>query len=1529
MVGVDVAPWLASLPLAPEFHPSEEEFVDPIAYILKIEQEASHYGICKIVPPYSRAPENTVLSNLNASLAATQDATTAAATAPGSCSIHAATPLARSMCSAVGGEGDARVVMPQSVDSTAKFTTRRQQLGWNPRRPRGGSQYRAQKQVWESGEYYTLEQFEDKAKAFSSTTLGPGCDDLSPLAVETLFWNAEFSKPISIEYANDIPGSAFLDSGAGAFQGEDGRELAGSGWNIRNIARSHGSLLKCMPDEVPGVTTPMVYLGMLFSWFAWHVEDHELHSLNYLHTGARKTWYAVPSDAACALEEVIRLYGYGSRLKPRAAFTLLGEKTTVLSPEVLVAAGVPCCRLVQNPGEYVITFPRAYHLGFSHGFNCGEAANFATPAWLEVAREAAARRASMSHLPMLSHEQLLYLFTMSLAKSPSSPQLQLSTFKVESAVKTAFVNEVKQNNTVIAKLLEFGVEGCVFLRECKTPGTRPQATAAETMIASQACETETQQTSHSDTGSLHAEKNNDKPFSVESKSFSPDRYGNANEASRIAPLPTPWGALPCAACGILCFASMALVQPTATPTFSYRQRKQPQKCRTSQAGVLPPSSLVDVSDIPKVDTGSIQKKLSHFSGICQLNSAHEEPDAGDCDMLPELSSLSDDNIPDSEALQKLLKVRTRLTRPSLELLAEMYKDDLKEDIEQCGPDVPPDAVISTDEVGTSVDAPWLVLRDEPCVADSDQELQNQAVVEAGAGRSLSAIFVSKGLWFGEEPTKDLDILDNASATATNVTECDSHRETEIPVVQAPVCSFNCESNNIFSTNELDEDCSAVEVDAANPILSCSNNEADVDKTIGAWKFYRGSARPYVLCLEHAVEAVTKLQPLGGATVLVICHPNYGSIQRKAEELGQGMHAIFNWQQIPLREASEAEVEIVNKAIHLKIDNSLGWNWCAKMGIGSRRNRKGTAGIVSSEVRLEQEDRKTEAEAESEIPLTTKPEAEKKMIWCGRQWKASQVHPLLGGGKSAAHLLSQVLRIQKRLQPAMKIRNSFPGLSSQPLKKLRKDGWEQQERVMTAAILRKSKRNAVAREGRKKRLKFDGLQARLQQAQHGVCKQAVFSLECNSSENQQNDQDSTKNHGGTNVQGWLLTTCETSFNPASSSTGCQRNSDFDSAELVKWHDVPVSCSPSLGPPMQAYEWSSDISPNGICSTSQQDTGFDEMQEWDQRPADRARKLVARLKRRSGDSQMLVLSKKARIECVENSDELNSLMEDIPDSVSGLIATDAYADESEEDGKDDEVVVDESASDIDEYFLRSGSASDTSPPKALPCFAASRKRSSSKSRVKRATWENLLNRLAAPAEEVALIQNQDSFPLSCVTETGWEGIECGTYRSKKSETPQGGKKRGGGGKRAKAAGAAAATTTAAAGNGGGGNVGVVAADEMDDANNPFPCDVEGCTMSFNSEQELAQHKKNKCTFKGCGKRFFSHKYLVQHRRVHMDERPLKCPWQGCTMSFKWAWARTEHIRVHTGERPYSCPECDKTFRFVSDFSRHKRNTGHARA
>ena len=34
--------------------------------------------------------------------------------------------------------------------------------------------------------------------------------------------------------------------------------------------------------------------------------------------------------------------------------------------------GVPCCRVVHEPGSFVVTMPDAYHAGFNTGFNVAE-----------------------------------------------------------------------------------------------------------------------------------------------------------------------------------------------------------------------------------------------------------------------------------------------------------------------------------------------------------------------------------------------------------------------------------------------------------------------------------------------------------------------------------------------------------------------------------------------------------------------------------------------------------------------------------------------------------------------------------------------------------------------------------------------------------------------------------------------------------------------------------------------------------------------------------------------------------------------------------------------------------------------------------------------------------------------------------------------------------------------------------------------------------------------------------------------------
>ncbi|KAG4908772.1 hypothetical protein JHK87_054888 [Glycine soja] len=81
------------------------------------------------------------------------------------------------------------------------------------------------------------------------------------------------------------------------------------------------------------------------------------------------------------------------------AFKFLAQKTTMFPPNVMLQHDVAVYKAVQKPGEFIITFPRAYHAGFSHG-------------------AAASRRyAHLRMMPLIPYEELLYKEAMLVYKS--------------------------------------------------------------------------------------------------------------------------------------------------------------------------------------------------------------------------------------------------------------------------------------------------------------------------------------------------------------------------------------------------------------------------------------------------------------------------------------------------------------------------------------------------------------------------------------------------------------------------------------------------------------------------------------------------------------------------------------------------------------------------------------------------------------------------------------------------------------------------------------------------------------------------------------------------------------------------------------------------------------------------------------------------------------------------------------------------------------------------------------------------------
>ncbi|KAF8313558.1 JmjC domain, hydroxylase-domain-containing protein [Cantharellus anzutake] len=153
-----------------------------------------------------------------------------------------------------------------------------------------------------------------------------------------------------------------------------------------NVARLPSLLSRLsMRRALPGVNTPYLYFGMWRATFAWHVEDMDLYSINYIHWGAPKQWYAVPNERSKMFEAIMRGY-FPSDTSACPEF--LRHKSYLASPTLLAQASCRPNPLVQHQGEFVITFPRGYHAGYNMGFNCAESVNFALKNWVDIGRKA-------------------------------------------------------------------------------------------------------------------------------------------------------------------------------------------------------------------------------------------------------------------------------------------------------------------------------------------------------------------------------------------------------------------------------------------------------------------------------------------------------------------------------------------------------------------------------------------------------------------------------------------------------------------------------------------------------------------------------------------------------------------------------------------------------------------------------------------------------------------------------------------------------------------------------------------------------------------------------------------------------------------------------------------------------------------------------------------------------------------------------------------------------------------------------------
>ncbi|CAL9155009.1 unnamed protein product [Musa hybrid cultivar] len=387
---------------APVFYPTEEEFKDTLKYIASIRPSAEPYGICRIVPPSSWRPtcllkekdvwENSKFATRIQQVNKLQNRDSLKKSGKN----HSIMRRKRRKIFKAGDKNDENKV---EADYYGYFNGT-ERFGFVP------------------GPDFTLESFQKYADDFKKQffsrnpdfVLGPCQQEPSVEDIEGEYWRIveRPTEEIEVLYGADVDtgvfGSGFPRSSSSVKISELEDQYMNSGWNLNNFPRLPGSVLSFESGDISGVLVPWLYVGMCFSSFCWHVEDHHLYSLNYMHWGAPKIWYGVPGKYASKLEEAMKKH-LPELFEEQP--DLLHNLVTQCSPSLLGLEGVPVYRCVQNAGEFVLTFPRAYHSGFNSGFNCAEAVNVAPVDWLPHGQHAVELYREQGRKISISHDKLL------------------------------------------------------------------------------------------------------------------------------------------------------------------------------------------------------------------------------------------------------------------------------------------------------------------------------------------------------------------------------------------------------------------------------------------------------------------------------------------------------------------------------------------------------------------------------------------------------------------------------------------------------------------------------------------------------------------------------------------------------------------------------------------------------------------------------------------------------------------------------------------------------------------------------------------------------------------------------------------------------------------------------------------------------------------------------------------------------------------------------------------------------------------
>ncbi|KAK9090226.1 hypothetical protein Sjap_023403 [Stephania japonica] len=632
------------------------------------------------------------------------------------------------------------------------------------------------------------------------------------------------------------------------------------------------------------------------------------------------------------------------------------------------------------------------------GFSCCEAINIATPKWLMVAREAAIRRASTAQPPVLSHFQLLYAYALSLSsRVPKGIRTKPQRLRVkemekegDTMVKELFVMNVIQNNSLLHVLLEQG-SSCVLLQpkclnelECSNFST---SATFGLCIPDEKIETAEAPLSND----VMQEQNKRIRPSVRRKPSAASQ-GNKRSSFRVN---NDWDTISekesasfgYGHFGQELFSCVACGISCSACSAVIQPREEATKYLMSAEFSFFNDWLVG----PGTPDDRIPNGRTKYENSSELNSCS--------DWMEEINTDDLYEVPVQSGFYKVLDQWVKVPSDaeaqrhfsSLDLLADAYGDS----------------------------------------SDSDEELAG-----AESPMSTGGIHIANNLTLHERNESARSPDEVCSATTDSLSygleQDHNHEQSEKMYHTSVRLGYTGVKSKMDVFSETKTQCTFdVPVEATDALVTQLSEEYP--------------SRNHIFCLEHAVEVQKQLQPIGGAHLLLLCHPEYPRLVAQAKSFAEELGINHAWKNISFRDATKEDHEWIHSTLQDEESRPSNDDWTVQLGINmSYVVRLSHSPLYSKQMPYNSVIYKAfgcSHPAKSSAKVQTRSKRlgrrNKRVVvgkWCGKVWMSNQLHPYLsqrdtGEEKPFTRVNSQV-QLESKVERAQR-RGGLNGLKMDP------------------------------------------------------------------------------------------------------------------------------------------------------------------------------------------------------------------------------------------------------------------------------------------------------------------------------------------------------------------------------------------------------------------------------------------------------------------------------------------------------------------